>query len=50
MLFEFFIVEVKINLFRWFDELEDELWFKKEVYEKIRDYVEKFNKIRNIID
>ncbi len=50
VLFEFPIVEVKINMPRWFDELEDGSWLKKEVYEKIKDYAEKLDKIRDITD
>jgi len=50
VLFEFPVVEVKINLPRWFEELENESWLKKEVYEKIKDYAEKLDKIRDITD
>lgn len=48
ILFEFPIVEIKLNLPKWFDELDEDSWLKKEVYERLKEYANRIEKIRHI--
>lgn len=50
VLFEFPTVEIKINLPKWFEELDDESWLKKEVFSRIKEYAKSVEKIRHIKD
>ncbi|AZT91327.1 stage IV sporulation protein A [Caldicellulosiruptor changbaiensis] len=48
VLFEFPIIEVKINFPKWFDELSEESWLKREVYDKLKEYASRVDRIRHI--
>jgi len=50
VLFEFPTVEIKIDLPKWFEELDDESWLKKEVFSRIKEYAKSVEKIRHIKD
>ncbi|MEZ0536560.1 stage IV sporulation protein A [Caldicellulosiruptoraceae bacterium PP1] len=48
ILFEFPVVEVKINIPKWFAELDNNSWLKNNIYRKLKEYADKVDKIRHI--